>query len=231
MKTPGDLLSDPTWALAFRSLEPAPDTPRRLLLLLHGFGSDELQLAAAGAAVDADTLVILPRAPRTVSGGRHGWFRLEFEDDDQRIVVEEAQESRDKLGELVDQLQQRKAIAPSATVLAGFSQGGVMAADLALTSPRRLAGFAMLGGRILAESEALVTDPAGLAALRALLLHGRDDRMLAPRWAARADRLLDRLGVPHELRLFEAGHAPTPVMQAELLRWFDDPQQPWNADP
>jgi len=38
MKSPGDLISTPGYALAFRTLEPAATAPRRLLVLLHGVG-------------------------------------------------------------------------------------------------------------------------------------------------------------------------------------------------
>jgi len=68
MKTPGDLISAADYAVSFRRLEPVPELPRRLLLLLHGWGSDESQLAALGAAVDDDTLVVLPRGPRSAAG-------------------------------------------------------------------------------------------------------------------------------------------------------------------
>jgi phospholipase/carboxylesterase len=228
MKTPGDLISAPDYALAFRLLEPVPETPRRLLLLLHGVGGHEQQLAKLGAQVDGDTLVVLPRAPRSVGGDMFGWFRVDFTADGPRIVPEEAEESRIRLIEFIGQLQARHEVAPANTVVAGFSQGGVLAASAALTAPHAVAGFALLCGRILPEIEPMLAPPRELAELHALVVHGTRDDTLPVSWAERADAWLQRLGVPHVLRLHDAGHEFTATMQQDMLTWFGDAERRWN---
>src|SRR5918993_1290192 len=131
MTSPGDLISAPEYALSFRLLEPVPEHPRRLLLLLHGVGGHETQLAKLGARVDSGTLVVLPRAPRSVGGDMFGWFRVDFTDDGPQIMPAEAEESRFKVIEFIGQLQSRHEIAPDDTVVAGFSQGGILSASAA----------------------------------------------------------------------------------------------------
>jgi phospholipase/carboxylesterase len=228
MKTPGDLVSAPDYALAFRMLEPVPATPRRLLVLLHGVGGQELQLASLGAQVGDDTLVVLPRAPRSVGDGRYGWFRVGFTSDGPQIVPEEAEDSRLTLIEFIGQLQQRHAIAPSRTVIAGFSQGGILSASVALSAPQSVAGFGLLCGRILPEIEPVLAARDQLATLDALIIHGRADNKLPVAWAERADAWLQRLGVPHRLQLHAAGHEFTAAMQADFLAWFEAGQQRWK---
>ena len=228
MKTPGELISAADYALAFRLLEPLPEAPRRLLLLLHGVGSEETALAGLGARVDAGTLVALPRAPRSVGGDMFGWFRVAFTDEGPQIVPEESEESRLKLVEFVGQLQSHHGIAPERTVVAGFSQGGILCASAALTAPRSVAGFAVLCGRILPEIAPLLGPPDALAQLHALIVHGRDDDKLPIDWAERADAWLQRIGVPHALRLHDAGHELTAAMREDVLAWFGDGERRWN---
>ena len=228
MRSPGDLIDAPDYALAFRLLEPLPERPRRLLLLLHGVGGHESQLAKLGARVDDDTLVVLPRAPRSVGGDMFGWFRVDFTDDGPRIVPEEAEESRIRLLEFIGQLQDKHDIAPGRTVVAGFSQGGILSAGAALTAPRAVAGFALLCGRILPEIEPLLGPRDALATLHALVVHGRDDDTLPVAWAERADAWLRELGVPHVLHLHDAGHALIAAMQQDFLAWFGDETRRWN---
>ena len=67
-----------------------------------------------------------------------------------------------------------------------------------------------------------------LATLDALLVHGRADDKLPVAWAERADAWLQALGVPHVLRLHDAGHALTATMQADFLEWFGGARQRWN---
>ena len=229
MKTPGDLVSAPDYALSFRTLEPAPEAPRRLLVLLHGVGGQEMQLASLGAQVDADTLVVLPRAQRSIGDGMYGWFRVGFTAEGPQIVAEEAEESRLKLIEFVGQLQQHHDITPSQSVIAGFSQGGILSASVALSAPQSVAGFGLLCGRILPEIEPVLAPSEQLATLDGLIVHGRADDKLPVAWAERADDWLDRLGVPHTLRLHAAGHELTAAMQADFLDWFGDAQQRWNS--
>ena len=220
-KVPGDLVEDAPWSFAFRLLEPAPEAPRRLLLLLHGVGGVETQLAELGARVPGDTLVVLPRGQRSISDERFGWFRVGFTDAGPEIVEEEAEESWLKLVEFIGQLQQRHDVAPRDTFVAGFSQGGIMSASVALTAPESVAGFAVLCGRILPEIEPVLGEREALAKLCALVVHGRGDDKLPVDWAHRADAWLRALGVPHVLRLHDAGHELTPAMARDFLEWFE----------
>ena len=228
MKTPGDLIRSPDYALAFRTLEPVPVAPRRLLVLLHGVGGQELQLASLGARVDEETLVVLPRAPRSIGEGMYGWFRVGFTPDGPQIVPEEAEDSRLRLIEFIGQLQRHYDVAPSHTVVAGFSQGSILSASVALSAPLAVAGFGLLCGRILPELEPALASRDQLATLDALIIHGRADNKLPVAWAERADAWLQRLGVPHRLQLHAAGHEFNAAMQTDFLDWFGAARQRWN---
>jgi phospholipase/carboxylesterase len=228
VKQPGVPVESADYAFAFRLLEPAPGTPRVLLVLLHGVGGDETQLAELGASLAEDVLVVLPRGQRSISGGMLGWFRVGLGDDGPQVVEDEAEEARDKLVEFVAQLQQRFAIPPARTVLAGFSQGGVLAAAAALTAPHRVAGFAVLCGRILPEIEPLLPPRERLRHLQALLIHGRDDATLPVDWATRAAQWLDRLGISHALLLQDAGHELTQGMRRDFRGWFEAVDRRWS---
>ena len=55
MKTLSPLSVDPAFALAFRTLQPPPEKSASLLVLLHGVGGNENNLAALGAEAGSDT--------------------------------------------------------------------------------------------------------------------------------------------------------------------------------
>lgn len=229
MRSPTDLLHDAQYAFAFRTVEAAVDAPRTLLVLLHGVGGDELQWADFAGRVSAEMVVALPRGHRTISGERLGWFREGLSEDGPQIVADEADEARGKLIDFLEQLQRRHDVPPERTVVAGFSQGGMLAAAAGLTAPASLAGFAMLGGRVMPELEPVTARPPALAHLHALVLHGRRDDVLPFEWAERAAARLDALGIAHAMQPFDAAHEPAPAMQDALLGWLVDPSKPWNA--
>ena len=211
--------ADSTYGLAFQARPPASGRPSALLLLLHGVGGNESNLSALAAGVAPDTLVVLPRGPLALGPGQYAWFNVAFTPNGPKIQADEAEASRVKLIRFVEAVQAAHGIAPARTVIAGFSQGGILIASVALSAPERVSGFAVLSGRILPELEPMLAPPDRLARLQALIAHGRDDGTLPVDWAQRADAWLDRLGVAHQLRLYAGGHAVSPQMADDFLAW------------
>lgn len=220
MKTLSPLRVDPAFALAFRTLQSPQAPPASLLVLLHGVGGNEENLAALGADAGSDTLVVLPRGPITFAPGAFAWFRVAFSNDGPRIVPSEADASRLALIAFIGQLQQACGIDPARTTIAGFSQGGILSASVALAAPERVGAFAVLAGRILPELEPALAAPPQLSSLRGYIAHGLHDDKLPVDWAHRADAWLTRLGVAHETHLYPAGHALDAGMRADFLAWL-----------
>ncbi|KZC15732.1 phospholipase [Rhodanobacter sp. FW510-R12] len=216
----GPLQDDPASGLSFRLREPRPAAPKALLLLLHGVGGNEGNLAPLADAADPDMLVVLPRGPLAFAPGQYGWFRVAFTADGPSIDAAEAEQSRLALIRLIGQLQAAWRIEPRHTVIAGFSQGGILSASVGLTAPHSVAGFAVLSGRILPELEPQLADRTQLAGLRAFIAHGAHDSKLPVSWAQRADQWLDALQVPHETRIYPIDHGLSAEMQADFLAWL-----------
>lgn len=214
--------------LPYRALATA-SAPSRLLLLLHGVGGNEKNLVALGQAFADDALVVFPRAPLTLAAGQYAWFPVRFEADGPRIDLAQALRSTQALQALIAHLQARHAIAAARTVVAGFSQGGIMSANVALVAPDAVAGFGVLSGRILPEIEPLAGPATALQALDALVVHGTQDSKLPVAWAERAGTLLARLGVPHRLALHAAGHELSAGMQRDFLDWYRREAARWNT--
>ena len=211
-------------ALAFRVAGSLPARPRHLLLLAHGVGGNEDNLAALASHANSDTLVVLPRGPLTLGSGQYAWFQVEFGPQGPRPDLAAAEASRQRLVEFLGQLQSEYGIPPSRTVVAGFSQGGIISASVALTRPDLVAGFAILAGRILPELEPQLADRQALSRLHAFIGHGRDDSKLPVSWAQRADAWLTDLGIRHELRVQAGDHAITPAMQQDFFAWLQQLQ-------
>ena len=215
-----ELVEAPEFALKFRVQQPAPAAPDALLVLLHGVGGNETNLAGLAQSIPPNTLVVLPRGPLEIGPGQHAWFRVSFTAAGPQIVASEAEDSRRALVRLLEQVQAAHAIPGARTLIAGFSQGGILSASVGLSAPERVRGFAVLAGRILPELEPHIAAPATrLAGLDALIAHGRDDDKLPLAWAERADAWLTRLGVAHDLQLYPGGHGIGSDMAEDFHAW------------
>lgn len=189
-------------------------------MLLHGVGSNETNLLSLADGVAPDTLVVLVRGPLMLGPGQYAWFRVAFTEQGPRIVPEEAESSRRALIALLAHLQQTHGLLPQRTVIAGFSQGGIMSASVALSAPQALAGFGLLSGRILPELQPHIAPRAALAGMSAFVGHGEHDTKLPVDWAHKSDALLRDLGVVHALRLYPIDHGISAPMQADFLEWL-----------
>ncbi|MFJ1255441.1 alpha/beta hydrolase [Cupriavidus sp. CuC1] len=94
-----------------------------------------------------------------------GWFQVRFGPAGPSIDSAHAETSRQQLLRLVSSQQEAFGVAPRQTVIASFSQCGIMSAGLALTQPRQVGGFGLLSGRILPEIAPLITAAGELQAI------------------------------------------------------------------
>jgi phospholipase/carboxylesterase len=184
-----------------------------VVVLLHGFGAPGDDLASLWRVLDVPREVrfVFPSAPLLVPGyaGGRAWWMIDpesFEHPD-----------RDRSGEVPDGLVEARAamvaalaaiegrLAPSTLVLGGFSQGAMLALDVALHDPRPLAGLALLSGTLIAAAEWAPRLPSRRA-LPVLQSHGMEDPLLP---FAQAERLRDQLtgaGLGVEWVPFRGGH-------------------------
>lgn len=214
------LHSDGARGLSYR-VRPAAGRPVGRLFLLHGVGGNETNLAAIAQDLDPRIELVFVRGPLALGSGQYAWFQVRFTPQGSVINPAQAEDSRERLLALVRSLGLADAHAPVPALMAGFSQGGIMSASVALSAPDDISRFAILSGRILPELEPHLASPEKLAKVRALVIHGQYDDKLPVALAAQSDALLTRLGVSHDTRLYPVGHALNADIVNDFSRWVD----------
>jgi len=197
-----------------------PDRPaERVVVLLHGFGAPGDDLVALGEWIDAGpaTAWVFPEAPLELGGldgDSRAWWMIDLDRLDRdraREVPEGLAEARAQLIALLDAVRARFG---DHVVLGGFSQGSMLALDVALHDPRPLDGLVLLSGTLLArhEWEPRMAARAGLPVVQS---HGRSDGLLSFAAAEALRDLLVAAGLDVTWVPFPGGHEiPPPVLQA-----------------
>jgi phospholipase/carboxylesterase len=188
--------------------------PKGRLILLHGVGSNEANLASMAQSLPEGLEVILLRAPLQVGPQGFAWYQVNFTSNGPSFNQEQAEASRHLLHTFIDALPQLP------TVIAGFSQGGIMSASLGVTEPELVQGFAILSGRMLREIAPKVASPERLKSVSAFIAHGHHDGVLPVDWAKEADAWLDRIGVVHETHFYEMAHEIVAEELADFSTWL-----------
>lgn len=189
-----------------------------LLILLHGIGADEFDLLDLAGEFDPRFLVVSVRAPHAWGPG-FAWFSIDFDAGGMRMDLGQAATSRDALGRFVGECAEAYGCDPSRVYLAGFSQGAMMAAAVALALPARAAGVVMMSGG-LPPQPARAAD--GSAAGDFLVVHGTFDPVL-PVAAGRAARdALAALGARVSYREYPMAHQISQASLTDVAMWLTE---------
>jgi phospholipase/carboxylesterase len=189
-------------------------TPKGRLLLLHGVGSNEANLATLAASLPEDLEILLLRGPLQLGPQGFAWYQVNFTSDGPSFNQQQAESSRQLLIQFIE------ALPPLPTVIAGFSQGGIMSSSVGVTQPELVAGFALLSGRMLREIEPLIAAPERLKTVSAFIAHGHRDNVLPVDWAREADAWLTRIGVEHQTHFYDMAHEIVPHELADFSGWL-----------
>ncbi len=193
----------------------------RLLVLLHGYGATQHDIAAIGSQVDPDGryFVLCPRGPIEVPGGGASWYDF---DGAWRADPKGFGETLDALDGLVNAACARLGLERDSVVVGGFSQGAGIAAWLAYSTPEasRPAGFWCCGTIVDVDDTPL--DLSAARDNRALVLAGRDDpNVPLERNRTQAQRL-QAAGADVTLSEHDGGHGLSPAMLDDMARWLTD---------
>ncbi|HEV7371644.1 alpha/beta hydrolase [Arenibaculum sp.] len=181
------------------SLAPASGGPaRQLVVLLHGVGADGGDLIQLGAELRPflpHAAFLAPDAPEPCDMAPYGrqWFSLRDRRDE--AMTAGAERTVPQVDAWIDRQLAERGLPASALALVGFSQGTMMALNMALRRPEPVAAVVGFSG--------LLLDPGGLAArIRSrppvLLIHGELDDIVPFGCLAAAGDALRAGGVPVE---------------------------------
>ena len=191
---------------------------------MHGLGADatDFEPIVPMLEIGAPVRFVFPNAPVrpvTINGGMamRAWYDI-----DPRAPLAGAEDIRASAAAIAALLDREveRGIPEQRIVLAGFSQGGVIALHLGLRHPRRLAGILALS-TYLHDHEHL-GDEASLAGVDApiFMAHGRMDPMIPITRAVTSREALTALGYSVEWHEYPMGHQVCPEEIADIGAWL-----------
>ena len=190
------------------------------VVLLHGWGAPGDDLVPLAAELAGPRIrFIVPAAPLPHAGGGRAWWHLEQSRPPYyqggalpltAVVPPDIASARTAIQVLLREIRER--YQPDRVAIAGFSQGGMLALDVALAGDPAVDGVAVLSGSLL-----LASTP-GLAAAQTprppvFLSHGRSDVVLPFALAGHTKGALEGAGFRVAWHPFSDGH----TIPAEVL--------------
>jgi len=190
---------------------PDPGSAAPLLLLLHGYGSDERDLLPIAERLGLPGLGV--RAPIAMSWGGNAWAELGPDQAD----LPAAAPYRAVAAELLDWLDAAVGAARPVIPL-GFSQGGLMVSELLRAAPARFPAAVICSGFIAGEpgehDDALHDVPVFTG-------HGTEDRRIPQPWVEATSAWLAAHVALTERTYPGLGHGIAPAEIADIAAFLD----------
>ena len=209
-------------SLAYKIREPKVVLNKNpLLLLLHGYGSNEADLFSFAEELPETYYIISARAPYDMQYGSYAWYAINFDADQNKFSDnEQAKTSRDLIAKFIDDLIQKYPINANDVSLIGFSQGSILSYAVALSYPEKvqrvvaMSGYLNLG--IVADDYLKNT----LSNLKIFASHGTVDQVIPIAWARKTPGILENLGIAVTYKEYPIGHGVAPQNFYDLKNWL-----------
>ncbi len=198
--------------------------PTGTVIWLHGLGADghDFEPIVPELGLSMPLRFVFPHAPVrpvTINGGMamRAWFDIVSLDRNGDVDASGIDDSCAALDELVA-TEIERGIAPERIVIAGFSQGGVIAMHTALRSSETFAGLMVLSSYLPLSSR--VSGYPEKSGLPVFLAHGDFDPMLPLPLGEAIREALTAAGLSPEWHRYPMAHAVCPQEIVDISRWL-----------
>jgi len=193
-----------------------------LLIMFHGYGSDENDLFSFAQELPEELFIISVRAPYPMQPCGNAWYAINFDAQQNKWNdVEQAISSRDKIADFIDEACAEYPVNKDNVTILGFSQGTILSYAVALTYPEKVKNIIALSGYI---SEDMLNDnleDKDYSHLDFYCSHGSADQVIPADWARKAPKFLDQLHIKNTYSEFPVGHGVAPQNFYGLKSWLE----------
>ena len=210
-------------ALKYLVQQPAKvNSDTKLIILLHGYGSNEADLFGLKDALPKNCIIVAARAPYTIQNGAYQWYELKEVNGKREGNADQIEKSRTLVSQFISQVAAKYKMPSRQVYLSGFSQGAMMSYATGLTEPSKLRGIAPLSGKMYATMKAKVKPSQALKDLRIFVAHGTVDNMIPYAEGKDAVSFLQGMGLKPEFHTYEGmGHSINNNVMADLNKWLE----------
>ena len=209
-------------SLEFKIREPKVKLDKNpLLLLLHGYGSNEADLFSFAEELPENYYIISARAPYDMQYGSYAWYAINFDADQNKFSDnEQAKTSRDLIATFIDELIQTYPIDADYVSLIGFSQGSILSYAVALSYPEKVQKVVAMSGYLNLD---IVTEDYlknTFNNLKIFASHGTVDQVIPVEWARKTPAILENLGIAVTYKEYPVGHGVAPQNFYDFNNWL-----------
>ncbi len=194
-----------------------------LLILLHGYGSNEQDLFSFAEELPDELLIISARAPLSMGFGSYAWYTIHFDSTDGKFSdIPEAIKARDTISQFIDEVTTNFEVDTNNIFLLGFSQGTILSYAVALNYPEKVQHVIALSGYINPELLPNSLEKENYNNLDFYISHGTVDQVLPVDWGRKAPPFLNELNIKNSYQEYPVGHGVAPQNFHSFKTWIQE---------
>ena len=192
-----------------------------LLILLHGYGSDENDLFSFANELPEELFIISAKAPYPMQPYGNAWYAINFDAEKGKWNDnEQAKQSRDLIATFIEEVSEHYPINKNNVSLLGFSQGSILSYAVALSYPEKVKNIVALSGYVNHDILPEDLNQKDYSNLDFYCSHGSVDQVIPVDWARQTSPFLNSLNIKNVYSEFPVGHGVAPQNFHELKDWL-----------
>lgn len=192
-----------------------------LIVLLHGYGSNEQDLFSFATELPNDAFIVSFRAPFDLMYGSYAWYAINFDAVENKFSdIEQAKTSRDLIIQNIEILLFQFPIDKNNISLIGFSQGAILSYAIALSYPQKIKQIIALSGYVNQELMTENFEKNDFSQLRIFASHGWQDQVIPVEWARNSQDFLKTLNIDCFYKEYPIAHGVAPQNFFDFKAWM-----------
>lgn len=192
-----------------------------LLVLLHGYGSNEMDLFSFAEELPKELLIVSLRAPFELGYNSYAWYAINLDSENNKFSdIVQAKKSISKIAATIEELKSKYDTDPNNSFLLGFSQGAILSYALSFHVPNTIQHVIALSGFLHTELLPENLDPNFKTDY--YISHGSVDQVIPVDWARKAPKFLSSINLQNTYQEYPVGHGVNPENFFSFKKWIEN---------
>ena len=189
-----------------------------LIVLLHGYGSNEKDLFSFKEYLPKDATVVSFRAPLKLFEDMYAWYQIYFENNVKSFDEKSAQLSNNLIVDKIKEIAKLYKCDYKRITLIGFSQGAILGFAVALMSNNLIKNLVALSGYV----EEKIIDFRSISSPNIYISHGINDDVIPHLDSKKTLQILNKSKIKYDYYKFNQGHGVNMDNLNSFLKWIQD---------
>ncbi len=189
-----------------------------LIVLLHGYGSNEKDLFSFKEFLPNDATIVSFRAPLELFQNMYAWYQIYFENNVKSFDEKSAFSSKNLIIDKIKQISKDYNCDDERITLIGFSQGAILGFSVALMNNNLIKNLVALSGYV----EEKIIDFSSMSFPNIYISHGINDNVIPHLDSKKTLQILNKNKINYDYYEFNQGHGVNMDNLNSFLKWIKD---------